>query len=45
MLCPMGCLATPPPDGMGGREETTDFSVIRTAGREGVCVARCVILE
>ena len=38
-------LATPPPDGMGEREGTTDFSVIRTVGREGVRVARCVILE
>ena len=25
--------------------KTTDFSVILTVGREGVCVARCVILE
>ena len=28
-----------------GVEGTTDFSVIRTARREGACVARCVILE
>ena len=33
----------PTPDGMGGREGTTYFSVIRIVGREGVCVARCVI--
>ena len=32
-------------DGMGGREGTTDFSVIRAVGREGDCVCRCVILE
>ena len=42
--CAVSCdilrrLATPPPDGMGEREGTTDFSVIRTVGREGVCVA------
>ena len=35
----------PTTNGIRGRKGTTDFSVIRTVGREGVCVARCTILE